>query len=208
MRWRALAVYAALAAVQPALEPVPPPGPGVVEESVRRELAAAHRAVTGSDPILQDDPGALAAAYGELGRLYAAYELWDAARPAFANAARLDPGAPRWHHYLGHVLERKGDLAGAARHLDEAAKSGPGRAAARLRRAEIDLALGRTEAAARAFRGLTGETGLEAAARFGLGRALAAAGDPEGAIPELRRALELQPEASQVHYALGQAYRR
>jgi tetratricopeptide (TPR) repeat protein len=220
MRWGALAVYAALAAAQPVLEPVPPPGPGVVEESVRRELAEAHRAVTGSDPTLRDDPAALAAAYGELGRLYAAYELWDAARPAFANAVRLDPGSPRWHHYLGYVLERKGDLAGAARHFDEAAKSGSNRWAARLRRAEIDLALGRTEAAVQAFRRLSEEAtaargrgpglspAIEAAARFGLGRALAAAGDPEGAIPELRRALELQPEASQVHYALGQAYRR
>lgn len=204
----ALLSLGAASAAPPILEPVPPPGPGVVEESVRRDLAEAHRAVTDPDSALRDDPAALAAAYGELGRLYAAYELWDAARPAFANALTLEPGSPRWHHYLGYVLERKGDLAGAARHLDEAAKSGPGRTAARLRRAEIDLALGRTEAAARAFRGLTGETGLEAAARFGLGRALAAAGDPEGAIPELRQALELQPEASQVHYALGQAYRR
>ncbi|HSL81922.1 MAG TPA: tetratricopeptide repeat protein, partial [Thermoanaerobaculia bacterium] len=132
-------------AAQPALEPVPPPGPGVAEESVRRELAEAHRAVTAPASALRDDPAALARAYGELGRLYAAYELWDAARPAFANALALQPGTARWHHYLGHVLERKGDLAGAARHFDEAAKSGPGRTAARLRRAGIDLALGRTE---------------------------------------------------------------
>ena len=208
MRLRALAVYAALAAAQPALEPVPPPGPGVVEESVRRELAEAHRAVTVPGSALREDPAALARAYGELGRLYAAYELWDAARAAFANALALDPGSPRWHHHLGHVLERKGDLAGAVRHFDEAAKAGPGRTAARLRRAEIDLALGRAQAAAEAFRSLTGEPGVEAAARFGLGRALAAAGDPEAAVPELRRTLELQPDATQVHYALGQAYRR
>lgn len=220
MRWVLLPVYAALAAAQPALEPVPPPGPGVVEESVRRELAEAHRAVIGSGSALRDAPADLGAAYGELGRLYAAYELWDAARPAFANALALEPGSPRWHHYLGYVLERKGDLAGAARHFDEVAKPGAYPWAARLRRAGIDLALGRAEAAEEAFRRLSEEAttargrspdlspAIEAAARFGLGRALAAAGDPEAAIPELRRALELQPEASQVHYALGQAYRR
>ncbi len=209
----ALAASAGVAfAAPPRLEPVPEPGPGVVEESVRRQLVEAHRAVTDPEPALRDDPSALARAYGELGRLYAAYELWDAARPAFANALTLAPGSPRWHHYLGHAQERRGDLAAAARHFDEAAKTGPGRWAARLRRAEIDLTLGRTEAAAEAFRELTqppdGAAGLEAAAHFGLGRALAAAGDPEGAIPELRRALELQPEAAPVHYALAQAYRR
>lgn len=198
----------AAAWVPPDLEPVPEPGPGVVEESVRRQLAEAHRAVTDDGSALEDDLAARARAYGELGRLHAAYELWDAAQPAFANALRLEPGSARWHHHLAHVLERRGDLAGAARHFAEAAKAGPGRRAARLRRAEIDLARGLIDAAAEVFRRLAGEPGFEAAARFGLGRALAAASDPAGAARELRRVLELQPAATQVHYPLAQAYRR
>ncbi|HUP42974.1 MAG TPA: tetratricopeptide repeat protein, partial [Thermoanaerobaculia bacterium] len=205
-----MASFALLAAAPPALEPVPEPGPGVVEESVRRQLSAAHRAVRELS-ALGGEPAAPAAAYGELGRLYAAYELWDAARPCFANAAALAAGpADRgtWHHFLGYVLERRGDLAAARRHYREALAANPRDRAAALRGAELDLALGRPADAERSFGRLAAAPGFEAAARFGLGRLDARRGDLAGAIAHFRRVLELQPGATRVRYALAQAYRR
>lgn len=204
--WVALAL---LAAAPPGLEPVPEPGPAAVEDSVRRQLAAAHRSVLDLSES-GDDPAALARAYGELGRLYAAYELWDAARPSFVNAVALaaGPAGGRWRHYLGYVLERGGDLREARRHYEEAAAADPRDRAAALRGAEAELALGRTAEAERSFRRLAAEPGFEAAARFGLGRALERRGDLAGAIAELRRVLELQPAATRARYALAQAYRR
>lgn len=210
-------LVAALAAAAggPQLEPIPEPGAGVVEASVRRDLAAARATV---EAVMARSAGASerAAAYGELGRLYAAYELWDAARPCLANALALEEdaaAAARWHHYLGYVLERRGDLSAAVRHYDQAIADGAGvggmeEHAARLRRAGVLLALGRTAEAEAAFRRLTEEDPVSAAAHFGLGRALAARGDPNGAIAAFERALDRQPEAGQVHYALAQAYRR
>jgi tetratricopeptide (TPR) repeat protein len=192
------------------LEPVPEPGAGVVEASVRRDLAAAHAAVTAL-AARAAGAGERAAAYGELGRLYAAYELWDAARPCFANALALErdsAAVARWHHYLGYVLERRGDLEAAVRHYERAVAGDPGDHAALLRGADLDLSLGRAGEAETAFRRLADEEGFAAAARFGLGRVALARGDPDAAITALRRTLELQPEAGQVHYALAQAYRR
>ena len=46
-------------------------------------------------------PAALAAAYGEMGRLFMATEFIDPAERCFINARTLDPGEMRWTYYLG-----------------------------------------------------------------------------------------------------------
>ncbi|MFP3939235.1 MAG: tetratricopeptide repeat protein [Thermoanaerobaculia bacterium] len=214
-------------AALPELEPVPAPGPDVVEASVRDQLQEAHRAVTEAEARGVAPPD-LARTFGELGRLYSAYELWDAARPCFANALSLLEAGPdgpaaaepsgdaaRWRHLLAYVLERRGDLEAAARHYRQAVDAGSGEddgpeaTAARLRRAEALLALGRTRKAEEAFSALAGGSGAAAgAAHFGLGRALLRQGRAEAAVPHLERALELQPEAGQVRHPLAQALRR
>ena len=149
---------------------------------------------------------------GELGRLYAAYGLWDAARPCFANAlalARDSAAVARWHHYLGYVLERRGDLEEAVRQYERAVAGDPGDRAARLRGADLDLTLGRSRGGRdRRSERLAGEEASPPPPSFGLGRVALARGDPDAAITAFRRTLELQPEAGQVHYALAQAYRR
>lgn len=198
------------------LEPVPPPGPGVVEETVHRELAAALAAV---EARRSSSPRARATAYGELGRLYAAYELWDAARAALANAQTLDPESFEWSYLHGWVEERRGALAAAERAYLEAlgsraalARPPPAathRAAARLHLADLALARGDVSAAqAELAAALASGPFAEAAARFGLGRAAAMAGDSAEAVRQLERVVALQPEASQARYPLAMALRR
>ena len=51
-------------------------------------------------------PAALAAAYGEMGKLFIAAEYYDAAEACFGNAGELAPVDMRWPYYLGHAYRR------------------------------------------------------------------------------------------------------
>ncbi len=194
-----------------ALVPIPRPAAGTVEDAVLRELVAAHDLVqkTASQSTA---PEVRAAAYGELGQLYAAYELWDAARAAFYNARSLAPNDFRQAYYLALAEERRGDLDAALARWTEALALDPTSALAWLRRGEVELTAGDAAAARQSFQQALAfaaetETHREAAAHFGLARALDRLGEST-AIEHYERALELAPGATQIHYPLAQALRR
>jgi tetratricopeptide (TPR) repeat protein len=76
-------------------------------ESMRRKLEA----------VLKD--GSLsarqrAAAYGEMGKVYLAYEFLDAAAACLRNAGTLDPEDFRWPYLLARALDRNGQTAAGA----------------------------------------------------------------------------------------------
>lgn len=207
-----LAVPGMASGQRPALEPVPLPVAGAVEEAVARELAAAHRR---AEELAAADPSApadrIAGAYGALGRMLAAYGLWQPARAALDNAAALDPSATRrgeWAYLAGYALERQGRLETAVSRYREATKTSPGSTPPRVRLALALLELDRTEEAERLLDDLAERDSSAAIAHFGLGRLAARRGDPRRAARHFERALALQPGAAQVHYPLAQAYRR
>ena len=196
-----------LAASNPDLEPIPRPATGTVEDAVARDLDAAHDLVErqAGEGV---EPEVLAGAYSELGQLYAAYELWDAARAALANSVRLAPDAVEPAYLLGYVEMRRGRPEEAARNLAAAAVlDGGGTLATWLRLGEAYLALDRNADARLAF-----EEALalapSAAARFGLGRAAAREGDHAAAVAAFEKALELDPAADQIYTPLAQSLRR
>lgn len=204
--WMLAAFLAAPAAGEPALEPVPRPPAGQVEASVLRQLELAYRLIEATRARGGDE--ARAHAYGQLGELYAAYDLWESAAPALRNARRLETGAFRWAYLSGYVDQQRARLETAAESFERALEIEPRHLAAWLRLGEARLDLHQTAAARRAF-----ERALEidpeaAAAHFGFGRALAQADDPDGAAEHFERALRLQPEATQIHFPLAQVYRR
>lgn len=184
-----------------ALEEVPRPTAGTVEESVYRELTAAHDRV---DETPMANPGPRAQAFGELGEIYAAYELWDAATASLANAHRLAGQEFRWAYLLGYASSQRGDLEAAVTSFEQALALDPGSLPARLRLGEAELGRGNKAAARASFEAALALDANSAAAHFGLGRTEAGG----GAISSFKRALELDPAASRIHYLLAQAYRR
>ena len=54
--------------------------------------------------------GELAAAFGETGRLYHAYELIDPAATCYGNAARLEPADFRWVYLRSRLEQQTGSL--------------------------------------------------------------------------------------------------
>ena len=186
------------------LEPLPETDLAAFEPNVRDQLAAASTAL---EEARGGDDGALADAYGELGRRLHAYELYEAASVAYRNALRLAPGEFRWLYYQGILNQVTGELEEASRLLGQALAQRPEDLPTRLRLAEIGIAQGDLAAAR-----TTLETALEldtdcALAHFFLGNVAVAGGDPEEAVGHYRRALELQPRASAVHSPLAVAYR-
>jgi len=217
----ALLLVAAPAAARPQdgpsgpadLEPVPRPAEGAVEPAVARELAAAHDQVeartAGWSPASGSDATeALADAYATLGRLDAAYGLWDAARAAFADAVTLAPRDRESVYLLGYVLERQGRLTEAETRYRRASELAPGATAPKVRRARVLLELDRGDEAEPLFEELARRQASSAAGHFGLGLLAARRGDAASAARHFEAVLERQPGAGQVHYPLALAYRR
>ena len=148
-----------------------------------------------------------AEANGALGRALHANEQYQAAETLYQRAAALDPGALRWPYYLGVVRSSQGKYAEAADALETASAIDPAFAPAKRRLAETRLYLNEPEAAASLFEGLLRDSPNDPGALFGLGRALAAQGDPAGAIGAFEKAVDAAPEYAAAHYELALAYR-
>lgn len=180
------------------MESVPQPDLSGVEDVVRRQVASRRAAA---------EAAGTAAAWGDLGRVYHAYDFPEAARAAYANAERAAPRDPRWPYLRGLVLDaasRQQDAAGA---FERAAELAPEDVPARIRLGDVYLDLGRLEDAAQAFERALELDPASAAAQFGLGRVEMESGRPERAVEHFERVLRTQPSAGLVHYRLAQAYR-
>lgn len=186
---------------------VPRPDLGTMEPAARGRI---ERAQAGLDRLLADPatPRALLGeAFGQLGMVFQAFKLLDAAGLAYDEARARQPKDPRWLYLRGVVHHAKGDLEPAAATY-AAALALAEELPPLLRLGDVLLELGRpTEARQRYERALSLAPG-EAAALFGLGRVAAASDDWARAVELFEKVLGLQPEASVVEYPLGQAYRR
>ncbi|MEM9558480.1 MAG: tetratricopeptide repeat protein [Acidobacteriota bacterium] len=190
----------------PPLEPLPSLPLDSVEPVVREQLSDARAALDDADERLE-----LAAAWGELGEVLHAYALQAPARIAYTNAATLDPGAFAWPYLRGVVAQDDGDFDAARTQLERAVELQPLSAPARLRLAEVLLAVGDAPAAAQqaeAARDAISADSYTAAIDYAAGRAAAQAGDSERAVELLQAAAEAAPEAGAVRHALGESLRR
>ena len=155
-----------------------------------------------------EDTLELAGAFGATGELYHAYELYPAATACYRNASLLDPASFLWSYYLGAAFQEAGDFEEAAVHLEDALSKSSDDLPARLRLAEVRLALGDTTAAKGHFNKLFSGGSFAAAAHYGLGRVAVADGDTTTAVAHFEKTLEQQPQAGIVRHSLGLSLRQ
>lgn len=162
-----------------------------------------ERAETADGDISKD---ALALAFGELGEHYHAYGLHQASLAAYANAHTLDPEEPRWP-YLAAVLHQvDGRRDAALAELGRALELDDDDRPTRLRLVELHLAANEIDRAASLLEPIRGDS--TAAVHYAAGRIANAREQSAEAIEHFESALELQPEARNLHSLLATLYQR
>jgi len=194
-----------LAPARPGLASVPLPGLDGLEPAVAQHLREARQAFDVAVATRGAAANVLAAAYGALGQVLHAYEFFDAAVPAYDNAARLAPDDGRWAHLLGTVHQQTGRLAEAADRFAAARRLQPDDHVATLRLGEVYLELDRPSDARRMFEAVA--KSFPAAAQSGLGEVALREGRFEEALERFAAVLERAPEATALYYSMAMASR-
>ncbi len=185
------------------------------DPAVRSQIASLERRVRTLEAEAATD-AELAAAVGELGRLYHGVQLLDthafnaleAAEHCYGEAQRLDPSDHRWPYLSAFAAQSQGNLDAAAAAYRSVLAIEPDLIPALHHLAETEAARGRPdEAAAQWNRALELEPGF-APALYGLGALALDRGDAQTAAHHLEGALAAQPGTGRGHYSLGLAYRR
>lgn len=192
-----------LALAAPALVEVPYPAldgmaPAVAQQlaDVRARLDAAGR--SGSAP---------AEAWGEGGRHYHAYGLLAPAEACYLNAQALAPDDFRWPYLRGVLLADDSRAEEALRALEQALARPERYYPALVRAAQIEIVLGRTEAAAARLEPARAQAGDDPAFLAASGELALARGRAAEAVAALTRALAAEPRANRLHYPLAMALR-
>ena len=185
------------------------------DPAVRGQIANLERRVRSLE-----DAGAagleLAAAVGELGRLYHGVQLLDShafnalesAESCYREAQRLDPSDHRWPYLLGFVAGTRGDHETAVDSYRAVLAIEPDLVPAIQRLAQSEVERGRAdEAAALWKRALELRPGFPPAL-YGLGTLALDRGDAGTATDYLERAVAAEPGAGRGHYSLAMAWRR
>lgn len=184
-----------------------PRGAGLAEASLqrmrRRELYLEGVIAAGGT-----DKDRLATAYGELGKIYQAHGLAEAAAPCYANASRLQPNAFEWPYLAARAHWQREHADEALASLERALALRPDDVPALVVLADIQRATGRVDEARKAYARAVDLQPRCAPALYGLGEIAALAGDYPQAIRMFEQTLQAQPDASRVHYPLSQAYAR
>jgi tetratricopeptide (TPR) repeat protein len=181
----------------PALDALEP----AVSEQIREERRAFERIA--ARPNVSDRD--LATAYATLGRLCHAYEFFDAAEAAYANAVRLTPQDTSVLHLLGWLYQQTGRYEDALVRYTGARRLQPNDPVIRAHLAEVYLQLNRLPDARALFQDLIDVFPVVARAR--LGEIALREGRFGEAVQHLEAALGRAPDAASVHYSLGMAYR-
>jgi tetratricopeptide (TPR) repeat protein len=176
------------------------------------DRAAVHQIQNAYDAVTAgadrgESPRELGRLYGEMGKLFMAAELNDAAEPCLLNAAALLPDDPRWSYYLAHLYRRKGDLVKAATYLEQTLSATPDDATAWWWLGSVYLEQGRFDEAEAGFSRASALRPGALSSVYGLGRVALARSDYAHAVEYFERVLAMDARATAAHYPLAQAYR-
>jgi len=197
-----------LAAAPPTeLQPVPTPGLEGLEPEVAAQLRDARALLDALLAQPQPSKPELAETYGELGRLYHAYGLVDAALPAYADAAILAPGDARWPYYVGHLQEAAGHLAEAEASYRKTLELRSAFLPALIHLGQVLLAENRPDESEKVLKDALVLDPGAAAAWAALGDVALSRRQFREAAEHFETALAAAPEADRLHHPLGLAYR-
>ncbi len=189
----------------PSLELVPHPELATLKPEVRERLGPAVDYFRSQRGRLEGRQ--LGLAYGRMGMNYQAWEQQDAAASCYRNAMVLDSQNPRWPYLYGVYAEETGDVQGAIEYYRKSLAIQPTYTAAYNRIGRVFVDAGMLREAQAAFEVVLAQDPDNAAGLAGMGEVAAANGEHEKAVGLFRRALEQEPEATQIHYQLGLSYR-
>jgi tetratricopeptide (TPR) repeat protein len=185
---------------------VRPPGAGLSEASLqrmrRRELYLEGLIAGGADRQK------LGTAYGELGKIYQAHGLPDAAAPCYENASRLQPRTFAWPYLAARAYWQRERADEALAAAQRALALEPDDLAALVFVGDLHRARGGLEEARKAYAHALEINPRNASALFGLGEIASLSGDFRLAVRMFEGALQVQPNANRVHYPLSLAYGR
>lgn len=145
-------------------------------------------------------------AHGDLGKLFMAAQLPDAAQAEFLAAQAANASDYRWPYYLAHLARTAGDLPKAAGLFERVLQVRPDDMDSLVWLGDVSLAAGRLDVAEASFAHALRLDPNSVSAKYGAGRAALAKGDHKAAVPYLEEVLRLNPKATAAHYPLSQAY--
>jgi tetratricopeptide (TPR) repeat protein len=187
----------------------------VPETDVSGTERIAREAITGTRDRLAEllqsgtnDNKNLAEGYGELAALYQLFHIDSAAALCWENARTLQPADFRWTYYAGYLALNSGETKKALELFQQARKLNPDYRPLDLRMGQLWLDTDQLDKAHAALQKAANESGLRAAALYYLGQIDLLRHDYQEAQANLSEALRINPEASEVHYPLAQAYRQ
>jgi tetratricopeptide (TPR) repeat protein len=150
----------------------------------------------------------LAWAYGQLGAVYHAYQLFPQARICYAEAVAQDPDEVRWLYALAHLERTEGRFAASNAAFDRVLVLRPDDVPTLVWLAENAFDEQRPEPSRAFFLQALARRPECVKAHFGLGRIALDQGAAAIAVAHLEDALALQDEATPIHYTLGLAWSR
>ena len=190
-----------------ALHPIPLPDISRAASDVQTQLRERHAAMMRVVGQASASAAERAAAFGEMGKLFIATELYDSAERSLSNARLLTPDDMRWPYYLAHVARLGNDPGKAAALFEQALALQAGHVPSLVWLAEMRLAQNRPADARSLLLEAQALAPREPAVLFGLGRVALDAREYAAAVKDLEGALALAPAATRVHYPLAMAYR-
>lgn len=187
---------------------IPDPDLSRLEPAVQEKLGDARKALLDAIEDSSVDAKKRSRLYGNTGRLFHAHDAYAVAEACYRNAAELDGGEIRWPYILGYLYQDTGRFEEAKEQYRKVLEIDSEHTLSSLRLAQVHLELGEWDEAESLFRRVLDQPDLNAAAYAGLARISMARAHHAEAVRYYSKALELQPEASRLHFSLGHAYRR
>ena len=187
------------------LRSVPLPRLDDLEPAVSSQLREQEQALRVLVQSGSSSSSKLAEGYGQIGRMFHAYEFFDSAEAAYLNAVRLAPNQATWPHLLGYLYQQTGRLEAAASQFEQALRMQPDDRAAAIRLGQVYLGLNRLREAREQFQSV--DAVFPALSRYGLGEVALRERRYDEAVSHFRAVLQRVPLASSVRYSLAMAYR-
>jgi tetratricopeptide (TPR) repeat protein len=186
---------------------IPFPALDRAEARVRDQLLGARRDL--ENELASPARGRLerSEAYGRAGMSFHAYGQRETAEACYRNAEQLAPDDFRWPYYLGHLYQASGETDRAVASFGRAVELRSRDVPARIHLAEAELLRNRADLAEPLFLSVTEIDPSCAAAHVGLGKIASSRRDFASAAAHFEAALRVDPQATEINYLLGIAYR-